>query len=209
MSWIARIEIDTEKAFAHDIVDGYACHQRLWECFPNMPEKKRDFLSRFDQLEGRLRLWLLAQSRPVCPKWCQPEDFSVKEISSSFLLHHYFAFDLRANPTRCVSLRKTDGAMPRHGKRVPLTSPKELREWLDRKAENGGFKIVKEKPLEIGPLVQNFFRRKGKNGCHGSVQFRGILSVTDFQKFAKTYYAGVGSAKSFGFGMLLLAPVNL
>jgi CRISPR system Cascade subunit CasE len=154
-------------------------------------------------------LWLLAKVCPVCPSWCSPKEFSLKKISPSFLTHHHFAFDLRANPTKCVSLKKIDGTMPRHGKRVPLINPEELREWLNRKAANGGFKIVNIKPLEIGPMVKNYFRRKGKGGCHGSVQFRGILAVTDSQKFLDTYYNGVGSAKSFGFGLLLLAPVNL
>jgi CRISPR system Cascade subunit CasE len=33
--------------------------------------------------------------------------------------------------------------------------------------------------------------------------------VTDTERFAETYHSGIGSAKSFGFGLLLLAPINL
>ncbi len=58
-------------------------------------------------------------------------------------------------------------------------------------------------------MTANHFRKKGKPGYHGGVQFRGTLEVTDREYFSKTYQAGIGSAKSFGFGLLLLAPLNL
>jgi CRISPR system Cascade subunit CasE len=58
-------------------------------------------------------------------------------------------------------------------------------------------------------MVENHFRKKGQAGYHGGVQFRGTLEVTDPVKFAETYQSGIGSAKGFGFGMLLLAPVKL
>ncbi len=58
-------------------------------------------------------------------------------------------------------------------------------------------------------MVAGYFRKKGQGGYHGGVQFRGILEVTDREKFIETYHAGIGSAKGFGFGLLLLAPLNL
>ena len=208
MSWLAILEADSEAILAHGLVDSYACHQRLWECFPGEPDHERDFLSRIDPLEGSLRLWVMAQRKPNRPDWCSEERFAVKEIASSFLAHRYYAFDLRANPTKCISVRKADGSLPRHGKRVPLHEPDELRTWVDRKGEKGGFRIVAEKPLEIGPMVENHFRKKGRSGYHGGVRFRGTLAVTDPVKFAETYHAGLGSGKCFGFGLLLLTPLD-
>ena len=73
----------------------------------------------------------------------------------------------------------------------------------------GGFRIVDKKPLEISPMEESHFHKKGHSAYHGGVQFRGILEVTDPDKFAATYQSGIGSAKSFGFGLLLLAPINL
>ena len=104
---------------------------------------------------------------------------------------------------------------------MPLVKPDELRAWLVRKAEvrsrdtetglyvPGGFRIVEEKLLEISPMVESHFRKKGQAGYHGGVQFRGVLEVTDREKFIESYQSGIGSAKGFGFGLLLLAPVNL
>ena len=117
-------------------------------------------------------------------------------------------------------LRKADGRR-KSGKRVPLVDPEELRAWLVRKGEvrcrdqetgqdvPGGFCLVGDRPLEIRPQPSSHFRKKGQHGCHGGVQFRGVLEVVDREHFRRTYQAGIGSAKGFGFGLLLLAPVTL
>jgi CRISPR system Cascade subunit CasE len=58
-------------------------------------------------------------------------------------------------------------------------------------------------------MVESHFRKKNQAGYHGGVQFRGILEVTDQDHFTETYYYGIGSAKAFGFGLLLLAPIEI
>ena len=228
MSWLARLEVDAEIARTESIFDSYAWHKKLWEgCFPGEPDAKRDFLTRIDLLEGAFRLWVLAKRRPVCPKWCSPDDFALNEIAPSFLSHRYYAFDLRANPVKAIVQRGPNGetllrpnGKRQCGKRVPLVKPEELQAWLVQKGKvrcrdqatglevPGGFRIVEEKPLEISPMVESHFRKKGQSGYHGGVQFRGILEVIDRDRFIETYQSGIGSAKGFGFGMLLLAPVK-
>lgn len=236
MSWLARIEIDAKTARVEGLLDSYVWHKRLWECFPNAPDSKRDFLTRIDQLEGAFRAWILAREKPITPPWCTAGDFALKEIAPSFLSHRYYAFDLRANPVKTCVLRGPNGETlfrdtknsetlssdkkRKSGKRVPLVKPDELRAWLMRKGEvrcrdnatgfdvPGGFRILEEMPLEISPMVESYFSKKGQRGYHGGVQFRGTLEVTDAAKFIETYHTGVGSAKGFGFGLLLLAPVK-
>ena len=223
MNWLARLEVDLKIAHNEGLWDNYAWHKRLWEgCFPNDPDAKRDFLTRIDQLEGMFRIWILAKRKPVRPHWCDPDDFALNEIAASFLSHRHYAFDLRANPVKTIVQRGPNGetllhsnGKRKHGKRVPLVKPEELRAWFDRKADTGGFRIVRDKPLDIGRAVESHFRKKGnknrkeQTAYHGGVQFRGILGVTGPEKFAETYYSGIGSAKSFGFGLLLLAPIKL
>ena len=57
--------------------------------------------------------------------------------------------------------------------------------------------------------LRAIFRQKEHSAYHGGVQFRGVLEVTDREHFIQTYQAGIGGAKGFGFGLLLLSPVNL
>jgi CRISPR system Cascade subunit CasE len=229
MNWLARFEVNAKVARTEGICDSYTWHKRLWEdCFPNSPDSKRDFLTRIDHLEGVFLIWILAHRRPLRPQWCPSESFELKRIPASFLSHRYYAFDLRANPVKTIVQRGPNGetllrpnGKRKNGKRIPLVRHDELRAWLERKGKAryrdqetgldvpGGFRILDEKPLEIRPMLKNHFCKKGQSAYHGGTQFRGILEVTDKEKFIETYRSGIGSAKSFGFGMLLLAPVNL
>ncbi len=228
MSWLARLEVDAEIARAEGIRDSYGWHKRLWECFPDAPDVERDFLTRIDTLEGAFHLWILSKRKPVRPQWCHTDGFALKEIASSFLSHRYYAFDLRANPVKTIVQRGPNGetllrpnGKRQCGKRVPLVKPEELQAWLVQKGKvrcrnqatglevPGGFRIVEEKPLEISPMIESHFRKKGQSGYHGGVQFRGTLEVIDRDRFIETYHSGIGSAKGFGFGMLLLAPIKL
>jgi len=237
MSWLVQMEISADVARREGICDSYAWHQKLWECFPDMPDKKRTeigLLHRIDTLDGAFRLWLLGRGKPVRPSWCALRDFAINEIAHSFLSKRRYAFDLKANPVKTIVQRGLNGeslyratGKRKSGKRVPLVKPDELRDWLIKKGGvrcrdqatgqdvAGGFRIVEDSPLEIRPMVENYFRKrdkaKGKDQAafHGGVQFRGTLEVTNLERFVETYYSGIGSAKGFGFGLLLLAPVSL
>jgi len=235
MSWLAKIEIDSEIVRCEKTWDSYCWHEKVWECFPGNRKEKRDFLFRVDQLDGAFRLWVMGRRKPERPNWCPEDDFFLKELSPAFLSHQLYAFDLKANPLKSVvqynpstgkPLLKADGKRKR-GKRALITDRDELREWLARKGDvrcwdsksketfPGGFQIVSECPLEVSPMVESYFRKKDKEtgkthaAYHGGVQFRGTLEVTDRERFIETYYSGIGGGKGFGFGLLLLAPVNL
>ncbi|KJS29924.1 MAG: hypothetical protein VR64_18170 [Desulfatitalea sp. BRH_c12] len=223
MSWLARLEIEAATARAEGISDDiYSWHKLLWECYPGEPDAKRDFLTRIDLLEGGFRLWVMAQRKPSRPPWCPVEGFALKKIASEFLSHWYYAFDLRANPTRCMATQGFSGenGKTQRGKRVPLVKHDELRSWIIKKGKvrckdkitgldvPGGFKVLEEKPIEISPVVEYHFRKKGQSGYHGGVRFRGILQVTDRDQFIETYHSGIGGAKAFGFGLLLLSPIE-
>jgi CRISPR system Cascade subunit CasE len=215
VTWLARVELVTDDLERLRIADSYAWHQRLWDCFPGAPAHARDFLSRVDAFDGAIRAWVLSKRKPVCPVWCPDNAFDARQIAPSFLTHRRYAFDVHVNPTKALVQREADGSPLRRlngkrasGKRIPLVDPQDLRAWIERKAIHGGFSISDVKPLEIGPMAKVHFRRKGSAGYHGGVQFRGVLEVTDPNAFAETYHRGIGSAKAFGFGLLLLAPLH-
>jgi CRISPR system Cascade subunit CasE len=230
MSWFARFDVDIKTVHIAGITDSYTWHKKLWECYPRDPAAKRDFLTRIDQLEGAFRVWMLSKKEPARPEWCPPDCFTLKKVASSFLTHKHYAFDLRTNPVKTIVQRGPNGetllqpnGKRKHGKRIPIVRCEELCAWLTRKGQvrcrdkntgknvPGGFRIVEgsRHPLEITPMIESHFRKKGQAAYHGGVQFRGILEVTDQNHFIETYYAGIGSAKAFGFGLLLLAPIEM
>ena len=215
--------LDLEKAVGKRLafLDSYAWHKKIWDCFPGASDQKRDFLSRTDDLEGAIRIWILSARQPTWPPWCPDGSFSTKKISDTFLTHKHYIFDIKVNPIITITQKENDSDSPqmrkngKHtlNKRVPIMAKNDLRIWIDRKAEQNGFTVSKIRPLEIGPVAEIRFNKKNSkgernSGCHASVVFRGALEVTDREKFIKAYVSGIGSAKAFGFGLLLLAPLK-
>jgi CRISPR system Cascade subunit CasE len=153
-----------------------------------------------------------------------------KVVNPSFRTGQMLRFRLHANPTvRKWAYRKERKGRRPEGKRVGLYTEQEQREWLDRKAEEGGFELlqVKVAPQRAdGPTcVQDavvrdqrvFGRRPGwhcdhfdgrhepRQLTHLAVTFDGLLRVIDPDLFRCTLERGIGSAKAFGFGLLSLA----
>ena len=209
MSWLACMNIDAETVLSGGVRDSYDWHQRLWHCFPGEPRAEAGFSDPHRHAGGSVSAVALVSEQTHLPRLVPAGEFCHQGNCPLLSLSPALRLRLARNPVKCLVQRTELGKRKRHGKRVPLIQPDELRAWIDRKGQAGGFQIVADKPLEIGPVVKSHFRKKEQAACHGGVQFRGVLEVTDPEKFTETYYAGVGSAKGFGFGLLLLAPVRL
>lgn len=207
MTWLARATLTRDEVAFSRLLDNYAWHKAAWKCFPGMPDAPRDFLLRIDRLNDGCRVYILSGPKPVRPDWCPSDGWAVKEIAPSFLDHERYRFDLLANPTRKLVVRNALGERHKNGKRVPLIHEDELRRWLKSKGEQHGFCLEDGMPLAMDKDGRHPFRRRKDEILHVGVRFRGILAVTDRERFAVAFRKGVGSAKGFGFGMLLLEPI--
>lgn len=210
MSWLAKITVEAELAASLHLglTDSYAWHQLAWQVFPGLDRQSRPFLSRIDAgLEGYTLLLLSQVHEPQRPDWCPQGCWELKTIAPTFLKRSHYRFDLRANPTRKLIKLDANGERLKNGRRQPLTGLGEQSEWLQRKAGQSGFKII-EAP-DIGFCQDQVFRKRNGHGVHTGVRFRGLLEVTQQENFEKAFYQGLGSAKGFGFGMLLLQPINI
>jgi CRISPR system Cascade subunit CasE len=58
------------------------------------------------------------------------------------------------------------------------------------------------------PRGRDYFDKNGQRGLHSAVEFQGVLTVNDPTGFHETFTRGVGSAKAFGFGLLVIAPIS-
>lgn len=110
-------------------------------------------------------------------------------------------FRLRANPTKRVD-----------GRRIPLP-PEAWGDWLARKGEQSGFRVVDVTAADCGTVV-GYRPLDGARPSAGLVQtvslhaveFSGVLAVTDPTLLAEAIRAGIGSGKGFGFGLLVVGP---
>ncbi len=209
MKWLARMRVPYEVAAKNKLRDGYDWHQALWRAFPGRDDETRNFLTRVDRKEREFIAYLLSMFQPVLPSWCPQEYWEVAEIKDGFLNYEYYRFDLLANPTRKLAKIGINGERTKNGRREALLRPEEQTEWFKRKAEQGGFRVMDTPPLDIGKTQCLSFERCKRNGSHFAVNFKGTLKVTNRSIFCETFRRGIGSAKGFGFGMLMLQPVSL
>ena len=204
MSYLTQALIDYEAAARAKMSDIYDWHQLAWSAFPGPESQVRDFLTRLDRLERERQFRLLiVSSRPSCAPELWPEEpdaWQVREIMPSFFTHRYFRFQLRANVTKRDSQSR---------KRVPLRASSEQTAWILRKAGQSGF-VVDSDALKIIPEGREWFHieKRGHAAAHHSVEFEGVLTVTDQPAFQRAFATGIGSAKSFGFGLLALRPLR-
>jgi len=202
MTYLSQIWVNRDVAARQLLSDTYAWHQALWAAFPGKDGELRQFLFRVDDQHQKFRVLLVSPDRPVVPDWGMWE---TKEVVASFLSHKTYRFQLRANPTVKRIVHDEDGSKKKNGRRTGIYDEAGLRAWLDRKAEQSGF--VVEECVVAPPMVSFFVNRQRKRGKHNSVDFQGFLRVIDHGAFERAFHRGIGSAKAFGFGMLMLQPI--
>jgi len=204
-SYLTRVVVPKADILRFRIGDRYAWHKEIWKAFPATPQGTSDlFQWRIDRKEAATILWILSRVRPERQNWGR---WDTNEVADSFLRRRRYFFSLCANPTVMTVVRKDDGSRKKNGRRVAIYREDELKQWLQRKGEDSGFELEQ---IRVTPPIKEYFSKGyGKDrGVHSCVEFVGVLKVVDWDKFSATYQTGIGSAKGFGFGLLLLKPVE-
>lgn len=207
MTHLTQITLDFATAARLRLRDCYDWHQAVWKAFPNRNGERRDFLTRLDRRRDGFRLLIVSPSEPTQPEWCPPESWRSKPIPETYFTRRRYAFQLCANPTKKVTKLGADGQPTKNGKRVPLRAREEFLGWINRKGEEGGFAVDTES-LRTFSRGREYFEKQGMRGLHSAVEFQGVLKVTEPAKFHETFTRGIGSAKAFGFGLLIIAPTS-
>ena len=214
-TFLSQTTVPWALALRQGLNDPYKLHQWIWETLPDDPDAERDFLFRADVKNQRLRILILSERVPESGDRCE---WRTTEVSETFLDHGAYRFQLRANPT---FRRASDH------RRLALFDETKIREWFVRKLADAGCEIpaVDDRECEIAGEIRHvpvldlkttaprklLFRKGGgtRTGTLYSVDASGTIIVRDAVAFRKAFDAGIGPAKGFGFGLLMLQPVNL
>jgi len=201
MKYLSKISVSKQEAASNGLFDLYKWHKFLWNAFPGYPDAARDFLFRVNEREYEFIVYLLSNNMvqpPGIGSW------QTKQVTESFFSYKKYRFELRANPT---VRKKFEG--DKQSKRIGIYNEELLRSWMTRKAALCGFSII---TLDITRPNNTVFYKKDKEKNRKctvvSVDFRGILEIIDKHKFMDAFNNGIGSGKSFGFGLLVLEPVR-
>lgn len=216
------------------ISSAYGEHQWLWRFFPSPVGTQRDFLFRRRDTDGLPRFYVVSQRTPITDSdaWQIQSRAYRPQVPNGARL----SFELRANPVVARAgdngSKRHDVVM--HAKKRLLAArgltkwanwtpdrttadgqpdpPPPLYElvraactdWLTHRAEHHGF-ALDESTFSVAAYEQH----GGKRGQlrFSTVDLAGELVVTDADRFAITLAGGVGRAKAFGCGLLLVRPV--
>lgn len=83
-------------------------------------------------------------------------------------------------------------------------------EWLNGQAPNHGFRLAQPAAkLQVDGYRRHMLQGKEhrKDIVLSTVDFQGVLEVTDTDKFARTLLSGIGHGKAFGCGLLLVRRI--
>lgn len=204
----------------------YEQHQWLWKFLPAEAGTPRDFLFRRREGENNMPGFYVVSAREpvsISHAW----QVNTKLFKPQFTVGQQLGFDLRANP---VVTHTTDGKKQRndvvmHRKKQLLaerglsrwsdwndSDPEKpllyeivqhtCAHWLDRRAEHCGFRLLDTERLRADGYLQ---QRADKKGIRfSSVDFSGALEVLDPDRFQEVLFSGIGKAKAFGCGLMLV-----
>ena len=203
--FISRVEIPWEAAR-----NPYDLHRQLWRLFPGKERETRQsgeqerqgFLFRIEEHRTGRPARLLVQSRraPVHAEGILLH--GSREIQPAPSVGQRLAFLLTANPVKTIADAERDvkpGKQPEKC-RVPLIKEEDQRDWLARKL-SGAAMLENTTLLPHAPL---YFRKGKHTGKLVTCTFEGVLQVMDPERLLGLLENGVGPAKGFGCGLLLV-----
>ncbi len=207
------------------VADSHAMHVRVMSLFGSASKGSARasfavlYRSEVNEREGTIRLLLQSREKPDFAKW--PEGFlnsqsDVPNPRTTQLepllgaLRGRYRFRLRANATRKVDTKTREDGAKSNGNRVPIRRDEDRLAWLARRAAQHGFRLATADDgnvmARILPGGCSFGRRTGGQITHEGVLFEGVLVVDDAARLREAVEQGVGPGKSYGFGLLSLAP---
>lgn len=222
MTWFSKL-VPGRRRLGYMPLSPYHVHRQLWDLFPDGPAAPRDFLFREAWGSDRPTVYLLSERMPE-PGNAAWQIVGTRPYRPLLREGQRLQFSLRANPTRAI--KSADGRRQRvdvvmhskklaqaraEGDEIPRTTPGRVQEaataWLLEREQQLGCRIAPE-TVRADSYRQHAIRRKGQTITFSSVDLTGLMTVRDPERVVASAKRGVGRAKAFGCGLLLLRPVR-
>jgi len=214
---------DKNKAFWQVFKNPYTLHQSIWRLFSDDSERDRDFIYRLDQERNRPLVYTVSAREPLDRQdlW----HIESKRYQPRLFPGMHLFFMLRANPIRT----KRDEAGKQHRHDVVMEAKTQIKSektkqssdistatliqeagslWLSARAEKNGFSLSTDALRADGYQQHRFLKGRGKRRISiSTLDFSGVLSITDPKHFIEMLYKGIGPAKAFGCGMMMVRRI--
>ncbi|WP_295542253.1 type I-E CRISPR-associated protein Cas6/Cse3/CasE [uncultured Thiohalocapsa sp.] len=205
--------------------NAYSDHQVIWRLMSDTDAGARDFLFRREQLGHWPTFYVLSDRQPMAsdPTW----QVATKPFTPTLAAGARLGFVLRANPVR-TRKASTDPSDKRRYRDDVVMQAKRLeaeREldpgrrpsqaelvqragatWLADRAERNGFAL---EAIHVDGYRQHRLNKRGQQTAirFSTLDYHGILRVLHADRFLGAVHKGIGPAKAFGCGLLLLRRV--
>lgn len=217
-----------ERDAAHEWARGaYEEHQWLWRFMPAPEGTPRGFLFRRRDAEGSPRYYVVSKREPVPPTTAWR--VQSQRYEPRLRVGDRLGFELRANPV----VTKVDAVGKRARHDVVMQEKKKLlnergiarwsdwtsddrpdlteliyrtcAEWLRSRADRLGVDFFGD-----GLIAEGYTQHRGRRGDlrFSTVDFGGSFTVVDPAALLNALHNGVGHAKAFGCGLLLIRPLS-
>ncbi len=192
----------------------YEYHRRIWRLFPvEESESRRDgandrtgFLFRVEESRPGLPARVLVQStKPPSPAH-GVNLIATRTLDPRPTAGQRLAFIVTANPIKNI---KDQQVAQKPGKRratcrVPLIREDDQRAWLARKLDGA----AEVEAVSVLPHQPVFFRRGNRGGKLVTITYEGVLAVQDPQALVRHLANGIGPAKAFGCGLMMVRRIG-
>ncbi|GBR18821.1 type I-E CRISPR-associated protein Cas6/Cse3/CasE [Gluconobacter japonicus] len=198
-------------------------HHLIWALFGDTPERNRDFLWRQEEPGN---FYILSERPPADPHGLFEID-EPRPFEPNLRPGDQLEFRLRANATisRALpgqkrgkrhdvvmdALHHIPGKQPSESGKSTLRAEARLAlvqdagaAWLTRQAQERGFSLPVPPRVDSYDTVVIPRTLQQKPATFGVMEFEGILTVTDPELFLTSLRNGLGRAKSFGCGLMLI-----
>ncbi len=199
---------------------GYSVHQHIWKLFGTGNGSQRSFIYHIDECSRWPRIYVVSGKPPNDTEYIWK--LETKEYNPQLTDGMHLSFKLRVNPVR--TRRDEHGKHKRHD--IVMDEKKRLEnsgipknewptkneiaheqavDWLIKRANINGFSVDKNRIMADSYTQRTLYKGKGKKNISiSTIDLTGALTVTNPDKFLTALYQGIGPAKGFGCGMLMV-----
>ncbi|MFI1400720.1 type I-E CRISPR-associated protein Cas6/Cse3/CasE [Streptomyces sp. NPDC020681] len=210
---LAQIHLNPQsRAVQRDLRDAAEMHRTLMRLVPDHlgdnPRHTTGLLFRLEETEHTSKL-LVQATVPLDPSRL-PDGYGrahVKDLSGMFQALREglpVRYRITLNPVKRERLPLE--LQNQRGKIIPLSGPA-ADQWWTQRAAGAGLQLHSTLPTPQRP-AQSQHRTEKPTMRHSLIRYDGTATITDSATLSQAILAGIGRGKSYGAGLLSLAPAH-
>jgi len=201
------LHLDRKAVKELKITDPYALHRVIYSLYDDVRTEEQKsasqssgilFADQGGDFHGR-KILMLSDRNPTACVDGQFGEVQSRPVPDDFLSYQHYRFNVIVNPTRRDSASR---------KLITVKGREAIAEWFAQRAlQSWGFNVSPEH-FQIDNIdVLNFKDKKQRPVTICQAHVQGQLSVTDTEKFHRSFTQGIGRARAFGCGLLQIVPL--